>query len=146
MIFQVFDPYDDNQYNSFSCVPQECFVCYEIRNDLEPSTISLKSDVKYIKNCSCNGWIHKKCLDIWYTNQRKCPICRKEIRENMNVVCAVVPYSTRIYLFTSKSIKNIPYNFILFLILMYWNIEFYLSEVIKKHNTYENHSESHYND
>lgn len=53
---------------------EECFVCYEILNNEKP--IKLNSQVYYIKKCGCDGFIHKKCIDLWFSKNNKCPICR----------------------------------------------------------------------
>lgn len=34
------------------------------------------------KSCLCDGWIHVYCLDIWYVNNKKCPICLCDMIKN----------------------------------------------------------------
>ena len=103
MIFRVYEHYDDNQLNGQTIVkPDECFICYELSTDFESYPISLNCQINYNKLCGCDGWIHKQCLDIWYKKQQKCPICRLEIQERTNDVCAVVslvPYINRVYIY-----------------------------------------------
>ncbi len=144
MIFRVCEHYDDNQpvYSYFDR-PEECFICYEVKTDSEPCTISLKYQVNYNKPCGCDGWIHKKCLDMWYGNKQKCPICRVTICERKSIICAVInvgPYSNRIYVFLCNSLYRIAtifaYSFLIFSIL-----EFYSNVIITKHkhrNSYQN--------
>lgn len=146
MYFRVYEHYDDNQPNYDTInKPDECFICYELRTDLEISPISLKSQINYNKSCGCDGWIHKQCLDIWYKKQKKCPICRLEIWERPVVACAVVnvvPYSNRIYIFICKSFYKMATIFA-YCFLVYSAIEFYLSVIMTKHisrDNYENHS------
>lgn len=155
MIFRVCEHYDDNQPIYPSCIkPDECFICYELSTNLEPCPISLKSQINYNKQCGCDGWIHKQCLDIWFSKQRKCPICRLEITErtNNNIVCAVVnvvPYSNRIYLFVFKTARRVSI-IAAYCFLIYAAIEFYLSVTLTKHisrNEYNQlpYSESEFN-
>jgi hypothetical protein len=136
MIFRVYEHYDDNQtiYSSYD-KPSECFICYELSTELEPCPISLKYQLNYNKKCKCDGWIHKRCLDIWYKKQKKCPVCRLEIQERTNSVYAVVsviPYSNRIYLFVCKSMWKVA-TILAYTILIYAAIEFYLSITLNKY-------------
>jgi hypothetical protein len=142
MIFRVYEPYDDNEsitngYNK----PEECFICYEVRSDFEPYTISLKTQVNYDKSCGCDGWIHKQCLDIWYKKQKKCPICRLVICERKNVIDAVVnvvPYSNKVYLFICNSFYKIT-RIIIYCFLFCTIIEFYLNVIMTKKNSRDNY-------
>jgi hypothetical protein len=136
MIFRVYEHYDDNQpiYTSYD-KPDECFICYELSTEIEPSPISLKYQDSYNKKCKCDGWIHKRCLDTWYKKQKKCPVCRLEIQERSNTVYAVVsviPYSNRIYLFICKSLLKVT-TIVAYTILIYAVIEFYLSIILNKY-------------
>ena len=56
-----------------------CFICYEIKITNEKKPMKLKTQQYYIKNCSCDGLIHKHCLDTWYSKTKNCPICRHDI-------------------------------------------------------------------
>ena len=56
-----------------------CFVCYEIGIPNEKKPLKLKTQKYYIKSCTCDGLIHKHCLDIWYSTTQICPICREYI-------------------------------------------------------------------
>ncbi len=137
MIFRVCEHYDDDKYiYSGHNMPDECFVCCEIRTDLEPYPISLKYQFKYYKQCRCDGWIHKQCLDLWYKKQHKCPVCRLEIKENTDAIysiVSVVPYSNKIYIFLYKSLCKIA-NILLYYILIYSIIEFHLNIILHKQN------------
>ena len=59
----------------------ECFICYEDLNDIEP-IIKLNNNSFYLKSCNCDGFIHKKCLDMWFNSKTKCPICRFTMSKN----------------------------------------------------------------
>lgn len=146
MYFHVCEHYDDNYpvYDNIN-KPDECFICYELRTDLEICPIRLKTQIIYNKSCGCDGWIHKQCLDTWYKKQKKCPICRLEIWERPDIACAVVnvvPYSNRIYIFLHKSIYKMATIFV-YCFFVYSIIEFYLSILTTKHlgrDNYENNS------
>jgi hypothetical protein len=56
-----------------------CFVCYEKAIPNEKKPLKLKTQKYYIKSCTCDGLIHKKCLDTWYNLTQKCPICKELI-------------------------------------------------------------------
>ena len=56
-----------------------CFVCYEKSISNEKKPLKLKTQEYYIKSCTCDGLIHKNCLDKWYTFTQKCPICKEQI-------------------------------------------------------------------
>ena len=57
----------DKNYN-------DCMICLEIYDVANNNCIKLQN-VFYIKNCFCDTWIHHYCLDIWFNNNNKCPIC-----------------------------------------------------------------------
>jgi hypothetical protein len=61
----------------------ECFVCFQTDTDNGLKPISLRYQYLYIKNCNCDGQIHKQCLELWCKQNLKCPICRIELRENI---------------------------------------------------------------
>ena len=101
MLFRVYEHYNDDD-DFITNGYEECFICYE------PYTISLKTQAIYNKLCNCDGWIHKRCLDIWYKTQKKCPICRLVICENLQrsgVLINPNPYSNYSYLFICKSLN-----------------------------------------
>ena len=135
MIFRVYEHYDDNQLNGQTIVkPDECFICYELSTDFESYPISLNSQINYNKLCGCDGWIHKQCLDIWYKQQQKCPICRLEIQEIKNDVCAdvsLVPYINRVCIFVCKSLSKVAIIAI-YCFFIYAAIEFYSNVIIFK--------------
>lgn len=147
MLFRVFEHYDHNQDICY-CIdqenknnkPEECFICYENQTESKLNTISLRSELNYIKDCTCNGWIHKKCLDIWYKKNKKCPICRIEIAENLPIVINVINYkqtTLRIYGFGVKFLYNVLINAINIL-LIYTLIEILMSLQLIKNENKEN--------
>jgi hypothetical protein len=116
----------------------ECFICYEIINK---PPIRLKNNCYYQQKCSCNCWIHKKCLDSWYNIKQTCPICRINIIKNTDILVKISKFNYKLYLLiifiqnNSKIIKTCLY-FILFLLLLfklYINIIFLLMYEIYKY-------------
>lgn len=57
---------------------KDCFICLELYID-NSKTIRLNNMNDYIKNCSCNGWIHEQCFNSWHNINKHCPICRTVI-------------------------------------------------------------------
>jgi hypothetical protein len=57
----------------------ECFICFEISNQYEEYPSRLNNLQDYIKNCSCDSWVHNKCIEKWYNNKNVCPICRNKM-------------------------------------------------------------------
>jgi hypothetical protein len=83
----------------------ECFICFEIiiEDELEP--IQLKNQKLYIKNCNCNGYVHKMCLDKWYNTNNKCPICRENINKKVDIILTYTNYNGYLivlYLYVKK--------------------------------------------
>jgi hypothetical protein len=89
----------------------ECFVCLEVYFD-NLKTIKLNKMEEYIKDCSCDGWIHEKCFNKWHIVNKKCPICRtvivftkyeyfmlaiynfkKKVRESMLITLTIIKYT-----------------------------------------------------
>lgn len=59
---------------------KECFVCLELELYTDNSrTIKLYKMEDYIKECSCDGWIHEYCFSKWHNVNKYCPICRSVI-------------------------------------------------------------------
>jgi hypothetical protein len=129
MLFRVVDHYNvDLNEKSINNEKIECFICYEtIIDDLQP--IKLNSNNYYIKKCNCNGFIHKNCLDIWYSKNKKCPVCREFMCDNTIMSVSLFSkgrYILFFYIIIKKNIvKIIRVLTVWFLILS--TCEFYLS-------------------
>jgi len=125
---------DDNDTDNINLI--ECFVCYESRNGNE-SPIKLRNQIYYTKNCYCDGFIHKKCLDKWFNKNKSCPICRNNICENVTLTVSIInnkSFSHALFAFIllKKNIKAIV-NYSSFLFFVIFLIEFYLSIIDKSH-------------
>ena len=90
----------------------ECFICYEIILPDKTKPIKLISQKDYVKNCTCNGWIHKNCLDDWYNISKKCPICREIITKK--ALDIIIIKKENLYIVILKNIyKTIKFFIIL---------------------------------
>jgi len=128
-MFRTFDPYYDydqkiNTEQIRQIEDEECFICYEIKLDNKINPIRLKMQLLYLKNCECDGTIHKKCLDMWFNLNRNCPICRNLITKNDCVLIQFMSYHKFFiltYIFYKKHIykikKILSIIFITFLIM-----------------------------
>ena len=96
MYFSTHSPYVDNDENMYiSTVPKcddpsaECFICFEyiLDNYQKPSQLN---NLHYIKQCSCNGFVHPKCLDIWFLQNNECPICRSSMYKRKSFISKIV--------------------------------------------------------
>ena len=142
--YSTFKNYNDNIQITKKKIYKkpECFICYEIINK---PPIRLKNNCYYQQKCSCNCWIHKKCLDSWYNIKQTCPICRINIIKNTDILVKICKFNYKLFLLiifiqnNIKIIKNtsktIVYSLILVCILfkLYQNIIFLLMYEIYKY-------------
>ena len=84
-----------------------CFICFE--TDFAP--IKLNSQNIYYKTCSCDGIIHKICLDKWYDNTKDCPICRKPM-EYRTILKNIKHFGTKLKQFIFICFISIGVTFI----------------------------------
>jgi len=64
-----------------------CFICLEI-NDYDDNEYCIKlHNNLYTKVCICNGWIHKSCLNVWYTKNKNCPFCLSRMTKKIEGSC-----------------------------------------------------------
>ena len=136
MYFPVIDHYfdndtnnDQNNYNKIINIIEdnECLICLEIIDNTHKNCIKLQN-MFYDKVCLCDGWIHHRCLDNWYTNNEKCPICLcNMIKNNIDIISQNNDSNSTLF------INNIKYIFLLFCFLYNLSVIVILSyEVIKQ--------------
>ena len=105
----TFEAYNDQvQIIKRKQKPRDCFICYENKN-----LITLKTQQFYYKICTCNGLIHKICLDKWYDNKQECPICR----ETMKVYNFSNQYRNKLKLFIFSIIFSIVFSIVFSIIV-----------------------------
>ena len=104
-----------------------CFVCLEVKDLCENEYCITLHNNLYIKVCACNGWIHKSCLNIWYNQNKQCPVCLCKMiqkTETKDVTCSSI-YSKikKIFEFVNLNIVYIRLVFsFLFLVWFYYNL------------------------
>jgi len=74
------DNLQDNEDNEV-IEDNECLICLEIIDKTDSICIKIKN-LFYNKDCLCDGWIHQYCLDFWYIQNKKCPICLCKMSKN----------------------------------------------------------------
>jgi hypothetical protein len=133
MLFRTIEHYDDNQIINNNEEPLDCFICYEAKSEEGTETIKLKSHNDYLKNCLCDGWVHRNCLNNWYEKSNRCPICRQFITKNTKTSFYIVFFKIFYKIFYLNIfndfviiyIKNI-FKFISYLLFIYYTYNFYL--------------------
>lgn len=138
MIYRVCEHYDDNQPVDI-VYDNECFICFELTTINELRPITLKNQPFYFKMCECNGSVHNECLKIWYSLNKTCPICRKNMFEKEStflIVLAYIPYGINCFIY----IKRVFLHFLRYLSIIYlfYSIfDFYLSTIIIREFKYD---------
>jgi hypothetical protein len=119
----------------------ECFICFEEANEYEKYPSRLNKQNNFYKTCSCDGWIHENCMQIWYDIHNSCPIC------NTHIIYIELEYYYFIHIiYYLLIIKNIVYKLIPYVVKLNYlfifivcttniinNIEIYLLAI----NNYE---------
>ena len=82
MLFRICEHYDDNQliYEEWLVDEKDCFICFEKINMNESKIHKLNNQLLFIKNCRCDGYVHKKCLKRIY-----CIKILNQIKKNNNI-------------------------------------------------------------
>jgi len=90
----------------------ECFICFEISNEYEKYPSRLNNQQDYIKNCSCDGWVHSICIEKWHNSNETCPICRQkmlyinfDLQYGLYMIHFVVLSKNYIYVFIKHLVK-----------------------------------------
>jgi len=142
MLFRVCEHYNDDYEYMFQEKYNDCFICFEYKNNFENKPTTLRKQQLYFSNCNCNLAVHNNCLQIWLDKNKSCPICRNSIiveNNNIIIILRFVPFGIRIYTFiqmyTMRFIRNI--TAILFL---YALIDFYFNIINTKYVPYDNYT------
>jgi hypothetical protein len=107
----------------------DCLICLEINTKSGETCIKLHN-LFYIKSCSCDGWIHGFCLEFWYNNNKKCPICLSSMyKKNLQQIVITPNINIR----EDSSLRD---NVLLgvkttFLVIFLYNFIFILSKIIE---------------
>lgn len=136
MLFRIMDHYEignnDSGYIPITekkALPDElpeCFICFEIKLENEKTPIQLKKQPYFIKTCVCNGFVHKKCLNHWYTNSQNCPICRVGMKKAPSYFAFITEKKVFVYIPTIlfKSICRL-FRFFTIFAFIYYTLDFY---------------------
>lgn len=145
MYFGVVDHYNYDTYDLINVETinndniDQCFICFEIKCPNGNYPIKLNSKLYYYKKCSCDGFIHKFCLDIWYNKSSRCPICR-DIIEKRTQFTKLLLYNGTNILFIYLNIKNnigIIFRYFFIIFLFFEIIKFYLIIIDKNYFLYD---------
>jgi hypothetical protein len=125
--YNTFDSYNDNNDNIIIKKKkkhkyEDCFICFQIINN-KKTPFRLKSECYYQKKCTCNGWVHKSCLDYWYEKKPVCPICRNRIYKNSDIMVKIFKINYKLFvliLFIKNSIINARNNITKFKYIVYF--------------------------
>ena len=113
MLFNVCEHYySSGDIKSLENDIVDCFVCMEKYDYLGNRTVSYNTNINYIKQCRCDGWIHDTCVEKWFKKNLRCLICRGVvIRVNDNIFSIIrdSEFMVKIYIKTRESINNIIY-------------------------------------
>jgi hypothetical protein len=114
-----------------------CLICHD--KDCLQKHIKLNSNIYYFKQCACDGYIHKNCLDIWLNLNMSCPYCRKEIKVKSSLLKKTIivsyNYVYKIYIYYLINIIKIQgFVFVLFWFYFIFNVYF----TFFYNNTYKN--------
>ena len=119
--------YQDEVNDEVEDEDNECLICLEIIDKTNSICIKIQN-IFYNKDCLCDGWIHQYCLDIWYAQNKKCPICLCIMTEN--------EIHDKVIIYHDIVIRNINTTFCLFTryfcyVFIFLNIIFLLDKVLQ---------------
>jgi len=147
MYFRVCEHYDNINLPISTFDPgyqnvNECFICFEYKNEEGIIPIYLNKQSLYLNRCICNGSVHNECLKIWFYKNKTCPICRIKVIENNNATVIIynyIPYGIIIYTYTKRICLNIIRIFTLFFFI-FLVIDFYLVVINNKYREYNDYT------
>jgi len=146
MSFRLCEHYDINNLpistETGREVVNECFICFEYKNEEGIIPIYLNNQSLYLNQCVCNGSVHNECLKIWFYKNKTCPICRIKVIENNNATVIIynyIPYGIIIYTYTKRICLNIIRIFTLFFFI-FLVIDFYLVVINNKYRQYNDYT------
>jgi hypothetical protein len=98
MYYYQYTSLDYNKIKDISTnyIDNTCLICLDDdNNDLSNKIISINdytNNIKNIKVCLCNSFFHKKCLELWFSKKKCCPICRCEISKTQQQLIHTISY------------------------------------------------------
>ena len=88
-----------------------CIVCLD-NIEHQPSTLKIKYNCKHCKLNKKSNMFHTDCINKWFVNSNKCPICRAELT------------------FKYKNCKDYKHMFMIFILFLLLSILFYFLRYI----------------
>jgi len=139
MIFRTIEHYNNiihiDSLTDLTIADCECFICFRnvIQNNEIP--IKLKEQSYYEKTCDCDGWVHSSCINLWYEQSKKCPICRKDIHKKSLIYFTIFNETSclTIYMFIHRT-SIMLIKFLYFIFFFYFFIDFYIKFYIYSYN------------
>jgi hypothetical protein len=144
MIYRLCEHYDNNLPVSTFETNNECFICFEFKNDDGITPISLNNQPLYLNQCVCNGSVHIQCLKIWFIKNKTCPICRIKVIENNTATVIIynyIPWGIIVYTYIKKITLTLT-RICLFFMLLFVFIDFYLVIMKNKYRAYNDYTYS----
>lgn len=142
MLFRVCEHYDESKYEDKPQYYNECFICFEYKNDNENCPSTLKTHKLYINNCTCNGSVHIQCLKIWFDKNKSCPICRIQVIENNNTTIIIynyIPWGINIYNF-ARNMSLRVLRLVSIVLFIYAIFDLYFTIIKTKHKYHNDYS------
>jgi hypothetical protein len=146
MYFRLCEHYDINNLpistETGREVVNECFICFEYKNDHGIIPIYLNNQSLYLCQCVCNGSVHNECLTIWFNKNKTCPICRIKVIENNKATVIIynyIPYGILIYTYI-KIITLTLTRICLCFIFLFVFIDFYFVIIKNKSRQYNDYT------
>jgi hypothetical protein len=145
MLFRLCDHYENNLPIYKQEGINECFICFEYKNEHGSIPIYLNSQNLYLNACVCNGSVHNECLKFWFDKNKKCPICRIKVIENNKATVIIynyIPFGMTIYIYTKKLVPAVI-RVVSCVLLIFLVIDFYFMIL---NNKYRQYNTTGYND
>jgi hypothetical protein len=142
IFFRVCEHYDNNLPISTFETVNECFICFEFKNEDGITPINLNNQSLYLNQCVCNGSVHIQCLKIWFYKNKTCPICRIKVIENNTATVIIynyIPWGIIIYTYIKKITLTLTKICLLFIFLFVF-IDFYFVIMKSKYRQYNDYT------
>jgi hypothetical protein len=138
MLYRLCEHYNIDSQIYKSQFDNDCFICFEYKNDDGILPINLKDQELYLNQCICNGSVHNQCLKIWIYKNKSCPICRIKIIEANKMTIFIYTYMPcviNVYIYIKK-ISTYVLRIITFLLFLYVLIDLYLAIINTRYRQY----------
>lgn len=142
MFYRLCEHYDSNSQIYKSQFDNDCFICFEYKNDHGIIPINLKDQRLYLNQCICNGSVHDECLKIWVYKNKTCPICRIKIIEFDNTTVFLytyIPCMVNVYIFIKKIWLYII-RFITIILFIFVLMDFYIIMNTNRYRQYNDYT------